>query len=1050
VQDARRADPLVSTVMLVGSRLLGDYLGWRLVELGQDCFNIRFITFADLSRDLSLDARLADARPEVPSMGELAAAEAAVEALRGEHVFSRISHLSGFRRALAASFSDLDEAGIELIDRAVRPSRDERNKLATLARLRGDFVERLKPFRRPIDDLTPPPEPGAAFRRAYGTDRLTIYGIYDFTAVQRRLLEELAGAVEMRVFFPYWSVGDEYGTAFAYAKPALRFFQRIGGKSGISTSRNPALYITSDSGRHLFCYKPVSAEEEAVPLASRLVIFRAHDPAVEVDGIVGRINELALWKGVPLSRIGVLLWHPDRYLEPLKSALDRAGLPYADIIGISLDRSPEGRALLGLMELAGDKLHRRALIDLITSHELKLETDNGLEPPDPVAWETISIHCGIIEGDRHRWLEALQALQDTIADQTGRADIPVGQPSDEWRRGNRSHLVTTDQVSTFRKLLERLFDRLDDLPAEGRWSDFSAATTGLVDAFLPECDRTARILELLRELAGLDGLGGQATREQFIRTVAAAMGRVRTGRGRFRTDGITICDKMIARGVGFDALFIPGLAQGSVPVSPREDAILTDSDRGGLNRIFAPEGEPLLPLKSDRLEEERLLFALAVDAARELLALSYPSQEEGDKKLPSRFLIEVCRIQTGHPIEAERISELPFFEDDASDPAPDLLTRRTTDPKRYPINWVMAHITGDNRRAQAFQALYTGRSARFDRTLEARRARHAGKTFTPWDGVMPAGWRRGDADEKEYAVTSLELYAECPFKFLMNNVLQARPVEEPESLLEVPPAVVGSVIHRALHRFYNRAAEQGRIPLTPADEDWARDAITEILHRVLIRVREENPAPEVVWNIQSRMCDARLKRFITHMCRQTAPFSFRAAEESIEGPFTFELPDGSPFTIRLKGKFDRLDTSPDGRQLRVIDYKTGKERSGEIGFKGGRQLQLAIYLKGLLDKSPDADPATSLAQYLSIDSAGNIKEATLEGAKLSERAQELGLIVKAITDGIESGLFPPLEDEKNCRYCDFQLACDQRSRHSLPFRQGDPRLAELMKARDIR
>ena len=74
--ERRRNDPLRPVIILTGTRLHADHLRWTLLDQGLSCFNLRFITLADLARDLALDAPESDLSA-LPVAGDLAAAAAA-------------------------------------------------------------------------------------------------------------------------------------------------------------------------------------------------------------------------------------------------------------------------------------------------------------------------------------------------------------------------------------------------------------------------------------------------------------------------------------------------------------------------------------------------------------------------------------------------------------------------------------------------------------------------------------------------------------------------------------------------------------------------------------------------------------------------------------------------------------------------------------------------------------------------------------------------------------------------------------------------------------
>ena len=1092
VRAIKQADPLEPVVVLVGSRLLAEYFGWRFVDRGLDLFNVRFLTFADLGRDLSLETRFNDPRPSLPPEGDFVICHKIVKSLKTPHYFDKVIERTGFIRALVSTFSDLDEALIDVIDAAVHDPGDRSQKLTSLAEMRREYLDSVSSFHRSLDDLKPPLDSYTSYRKIYRTNRLFIYGLYDFNAAQRNLLRSLAGEIELTIFLPCTG-GDVTGGAFEFAMPTRRMFAKmqrnlpppysppaiaggecaidrpviVGGKLEDDTA---AIAERDGYGNHLFSFKQGDRGRVFTPQDRSFSIFSGFDPAAEVKGIVGRINEAALYGGVPIPRIGVLLWQSNLYIDLLRSELERAGLPCFDTIGVNLDKTSHGKALISLLDMCGQSIERRGLADLIATTDLKLANEDEIDPtcePDPVAWEVISIETGIVEGDLGNWLSAFSYL-----------DNKTEQEEEDSKR--KSHLITHTQIQYFLRFIERLFGRFEKLPDKGRWSDFVAGVIDLTEDFLQANSIRDQIIDAISSLNELDRIQETVEREIFITAVASILGNTRLKQTkRYCTDGITICDKMTSRGVSFDLLFIPGLTQGSVPVPPREDPILRDEDRIFVNRtLFPADGSsttnlPLnLPLKSSMHEEEKLLFALAVDAADRRLVLSYPLRgSDGKDLLPSRFLLEMCRIITGNPVETDRLAELKFYESDHTfspvfgeiynhNPPPvsgggikgggaGKFLHRATDPSRFLLDWVRSMIPTLAQPA-LYRALYIDRSNNYRQCMRVAENRLRGDKFTEWEGVMPQGWSAPGVIPLKFSVTGLERYAACPFRYFISDILNGREWEEPEMLLEPPPMAIGALMHRILEQFFRQALENGFIPLKEDNLDWAREEISGLLRENLKRERARHPMPRSIWDIEAKRTETRLHRYLDEEIRSTDKMRFREAEISIDNEFTFETVEGK-YRMNLSGKIDRIDMTDDGKVVRVIDYKTGNVQAKAEKFAGGTMLQLPVYLKAMLDWTPACDPEASTSEYLRIGLRGEVKSVILSGAWLSEHAAELANIIKVFTTGIRRGLFPPLPEGKNtCERCGIVYLCDLFSRKVVSYRQGDQRIAGILEVRELK
>ena len=1030
--ERRRNDPLRPVIILTGTRLHADHLRWTLLDQGLSCFNLRFITLADLARDLALDAPESDLSA-LPVAGDLAAAAAAVDNQKGEHYFSRIADRPGFIRALSTCFADLDEAGIAGLDRFAGIFTGVPGKHRTLAALRRDYLDRLQRFRNPLERFDPPPDLRERFSKTYQTDRLTVCGLYDFNAAQWRLVEALAAVVQVEFLLPWWNPGDDSGSAFGYADPWARRLQAL---ASTPIARESFSSDLPAFGKRLFRYDLQTAGEPFIPGDVEVKIVRADTEASEISELVGRISELTLWNEIPLSRIGVILWQSDQYLEPLRQALADAGLPFCDAVGTSLSQTAAARALVSLLNLAGAPVKRRELMDLIASRELSLSSDSPVTPsPDPVAWEAISVAAGIVAGGKKEWLQSLSELErrSAASDSEDRDESPL----------------PAQQIAGFRAFVALLFDRLEQFAGARSWDELSAAAVTLIEIFIPHSDHRAALLDITAELSRLAQVSTAATPARFVQVLGAALEGVRINRGKFREDGITLCDRMGARGLSFEAAFIPGLVQGRVPVAPREDPILPDSDRIRLNQTLSSSDDFPLPLKSRRLTEEQLLFANAVDSARRRLILSWAAvNEQGKAQLPSRFLLEVCRVMTGTPPAAGDLSRLPFFEDSGDPRSSEAVARRSLSEREWIAGRVKDRVPSHARSA-AIKQLYAGHSLGFDRALELLPARTRGDRFTACDGVMPDPFHQ-PPPEQGYAVTALEEYAVCPFRYLVRRGYRVEPWEEPERQIELSPLLIGQIVHRTLERLFRDTDEAKQLPLNLERSLWALDRLRDILTGVILGFRRRHPLPAPVWEVESRALRMRLERFVTRLCETAEPFSFVGAERAIKGCRLEFDHAGEPFALTISGKSDRIDLTPDGQGIRIVDYKTGSAHARPDSFSGGRSIQAPLYMLALIREFPEAQLASSCAEYLHLTPEGEPKSIVFDGGELERRLPELTSILKELTGGIESGLFPPLPTKEICRDCECAPVCDLRSRNASDRRQEhDPRLEALLRARDI-
>ena len=98
----------------------------------------------------------------------------------------------------------------------------------------------------------------------------------------------------------------------------------------------------------------------------------------------------------------------------------------------------------------------------------------------------------------------------------------------------------------------------------------------------------------------------------------------------------------MARGLSFQVVFVPGLAEKLFPQRILQDPLLPDSAREAL-QVPGLSTQPL------RVADERLALRLAASAATDHLALSWPriETEKARARVPSFYALEALRAAEG-------------------------------------------------------------------------------------------------------------------------------------------------------------------------------------------------------------------------------------------------------------------------------------------------------------------------------------------------------------------------------------------------------------------
>ena len=429
------------------------------------------------------------------------------------------------------------------------------------------------------------------------------------------------------------------------------------------------------------------------------------------------------------------------------------------------------------------------------------------------------------------------------------------------------------------------------------------------------------------------------------------------------TEGVSLVDVRAARYGTFDNIFLVGLIDGEWPERRRQSSLYP--------------GSLLIQLGWSR-EIDRLRAARA--GFDDLLGLAR-----------SRVLVSTVAFEDDAVVATSAMLE------DLAD------VRLEVTPEPLPVG----RVTIDAGLAQVPDAIpLLGETAAW---LALRRARgHAS------DSCYHGG--AGPRPPARYAVSAVEQYLSCPFKYFASTVLRLG--EEPDDELIMTPRSRGRFVHEVFRVFFERwqQGEGGAIEVETLDA--ARALARVVAEEHLDGLPAQDRAVERVWLLGSAAGTGVVDRLLSLEVDRPGRVLERLLEFRFDGVYQLDGLEG-PREVHVRGIADRLDLLDDGR-LRLIDYKSGRapERA--------RALQLPVYgrcaeqeLDGRHGVRWRVDQAAYVAfgearGWVPIDRRQNMATALADGQ---------ARFVEAVED-IERGQFPPRPAEPyRCVFCDYPTVC---------------------------
>ena len=274
----------------------------------------------------------------------------------------------------------------------------------------------------------------------------------------------------------------------------------------------------------------------------------------------------------------------------------------------------------------------------------------------------------------------------------------------------------------------------------------------------------------------------------------------------------------------------------------------------------------------------------------------------------------------------------------------------------------------------------------------------------------------GPRAARTYAVSHVERYLECPFKYYASQVL--RLPEDREEEPGLTPRERGHFIHEVFEQFFKDWQRAGHQTITIENVADAIVMFERVVESRLDRLPEADRALERTHLLGSAAASGLAERAFAFEIEQGGEVIERLLEHPLEGTFAF-AGSGGLREVAIRAKADRIDLMANGT-LRVIDYKLGRAP------KATRALQLPIYgvcAEQALDGHRGRSWTLERAGYVAfkekdpfVPLGGRAPMATA----LKDGQQRF---LDAI-DGIERGEFPVRPDEPfRCQWCAYAGVC---------------------------
>ncbi|CEK20666.1 PD-(D/E)XK nuclease family protein [Chthonomonas calidirosea] len=767
----------------------------------------------------------------------------------------------------------------------------EADKFLELARLYGAYERFLKQHRRQDAEgmllLAKERLQAGPVRWLESFDTLILDGFYSLYPAQSTLLTMLAERFPQMQFLVTLLYDPERPLLFASAEPTIRRLKAdFQCRETFLNMAQPPLSVADVLALCLF------HETRSKPLADAnlepILLFDAPDVYMEAEMVARAFQNLHDTGKYQWSDFAVVVRNVQAYAPTLVSVFERYGVPIGTFGGEPVAENPLIRSLITFLDIVRHDWPRDAVLTFFKSSY----TQPSYEEVERL--RLLANEKGIRQG-KEEWAALLPDLAPSSA-----------QLLDTML--NRSERLL--QAQSVQHLAEEIEILLEDFGLK----EAIALGEPLQQRRDQEACRVA--METLYSMADMMHL---TDREQmpfgdFVERLISAWhnSTVVVGLGE---DQVWISEPYDIHQRRPRVVAVMGLLERLFPRRLTENPFLPDAVR---RRLYEQTGLYLAPREA-RVNEERLLFYLAVTAPSERLILSYPRSSGEADTLPSFYLEEVKQALESRPellhVISRRLADVAPRSEDAGSWRERLLNLcvplfdpAVSEERRAEVQTMVKRLCAENLSA-----------------VELLRAVAESRFLPPLPRVEEETTRTWIREKtRRCSLAELEVYALCPFRHFLQYRLQLR-VNIQTSFAMLQAKLLRDVLYRA---FSELSVADGQ----PLEEALLEKALKAELQNLVADISPHRK--RLLWQGLMRLLKAIAdKEQFYSRCLPLQPLYFRLAfgvphansamydPNSSAQPLIIPDPQGGE-PLALYGVVDRIDREANGDFVFLMDYTT--------------------------------------------------------------------------------------------------------------------------------
>ncbi len=796
---------------------------------------------------------------------------------------------------------------------------------------------------------------------AFGTDtEFFVYGFTSFTDPQYKVLFELMKNYTVTVHIPMheWQRKSFEFTEIANTDKKLREAKGITRVEAYKriAERRDGRDQRLDKVTNLIWRNDVSGDDELKGLEEVISIFEAQDPYEECDFVAADIKRrIIASENTHYRDFAVIARNSDSYSGLIDTALKSAGIPYFISRKKDVSSYEAVKLIYAALGTVAGGFKREDVISYAKCNlagigtercdEFELYTETwgitGVRFTDGIAWNMNpdGIDGGLSsesEKEKERISKKLIMLNETRA--------ALIDPLTAFQSDVNAACTVEDYATALVRLLEKLsiekklYAKANELEeSEPETADACQKLWGII------CSALDDLVSILGKT--------KTDIDSFTNQLKVVFGEADIGRIPAFHDTVTVGSADMLRLTEKKHIYLIGVNAGEFPGAVNADAYFTEKEKQLLSKIEVEYKDDLKKAYSDNDEKtpyarELFFFSRALWIANRSVTLTYSTRNAAlGRSAPSDAVTRILKLMNaGKTDEKElykprKIKSLPPIE-------------RIFFPRG---------ALEDARGNEAVYKALENSDIKDEIHLTRDAIENSHPTLDP-DTDMYGG--------KDIALSQskIEDYIDCPFAYFLGRDLKLSRNEK----VEFDARNVGTFLHSILENFFKDAtlkleelkksdketyadtdlnkyvsslSEADRDAMVKAAAEAYLNSIDELIgakRQKLLLDRLESAAHPVVAGILDELSDC---KFVP------AFFELPIAKNDDTLPDPVIIEDENGKTAFVHGNIDRVDVyrKDDKIYVRVIDYKTGAKNFKPSDIKEGKNLQMFLYLKSLVE-----------------------------------------------------------------------------------------------------